>query len=307
MGTSFAVKYHSFEQNLKTEIEDLLEEINTQVSTYIPDSDISEFNKSKIGFTLDDNSDHFLKNWKKAFEIYLDTDGSFDPTVMPLINYWGFGYKDKKARTLIDSSAVDSLIVFVGMEKITLKNGKFSKKHQYSELDFSAIAKGYAVDAISRLLDRFRVQNYMIEIGGEVFAKGLRHGTGRKWQIGINTPTELSSPTDFEMVVELSNHGMASSGNYRNYYEVNGRKYGHTIDPNSGFPSLNELLAVTVIAPDCMTADAYATGFMAMGLAKAMNNANKNEELAACFFISDSNGNIKRKYSNGFVQYTTGR
>lgn len=302
MGTTYVITYQS-SQDYSAKIKLLLEEINNYVSTYIPDSDISRFNNADSVFILrKTGKDHFLINFEKSKKISRNTDGYFDPTLMPLVNYWGFGYQNKEARIEVDSTAVDSLMQMIGFDKIIYNRGKLRKSNKAVQLDFSAIAKGYAVDEISRLFEKNGVENYLVEIGGEIFAQGLNK-KGSEWRLGLNTPKAEAALTDYEIIIKLSGKGMASSGNYRNFYEVDGKKYGHTINPKTGYPSLNELLAATVIATDCMTADAYATAFMAMGLEKAIAIANKNDELVACFFTSNADGIIKREYSDGFIHY----
>jgi len=301
MGTTYSVVYQS-NIDYSQEIGELLLEINEEVSTYIPDSDISLFNKEERLYVIKDSSFHFRTNWMISNQIFRETNGYFDPTVMPLINYWGFGYTEKKAKTDIDSTAVDSLMDYVGLDKISLNGNTLTKIYPGIELDFSAIAKGYAVDAISNLLMDENVNNFLVEIGGEVYTSGVNK-QGIKWRLGINTPKEEASQSDFELITKLNEKGMASSGNYRNFYLVDGKKYGHTIDPHTGYPSINELLGVTVIADNCITADGYATAFMSMGLEKANIMANKNTFLAVCFFTSDNQGNIQKTFKNGFVQY----
>ncbi len=302
MGTTYTITLYS-KEDYTNQIGNLLKEINNHVSTYIPDSDISRFNNADSVFILrKTGKDHFLINFEKSKKISRNTDGYFDPTVMPLVNYWGFGYQNKEARIEVDSTAVDSLMQIVGFHKIIHNRGELRKSNTAVQLDFSAIAKGYAVDEISRLFEKNGVENYLVEVGGEVFAQGLNK-KGSEWRLGLNTPKAEAALTDYEIIIKLSGKGIASSGNYRNFYEVDGKKYGHIINPKTGYPSLNELLAATVIATDCMTADAYATAFMAMGLDKAIEIANKNDELVACFFTSNADGIIKREYSDGFIHY----
>ena len=303
MGTTFSVVYSS-NQDLSKEITKLLSDINQEVSTYLPDSDISIFNESEGEYEVKITSDHFYNIWLKSIEVYHATDGFFDPTVMGIINYWGFGYKEKKARLSVDSQMVDSLMKYVGLEKIRGQKRQLYKSVAGIELDFSGIAKGYAVDAISQMLNAKEVKNYLIEIGGEVYCKGV-NDNGEKWRLGINSPRKDAALTDIEFIVELSEKGMASSGNYRNFYIVQGKQYGHTINPHTGYPGKNKLVGVTVLAEDCMTADAYATAYMAMGLSKAMISVNNIDSLEACFFVCEDGRIINKKYSNGFVQHIT--
>ena len=304
MGTTFSVIYQG-NKNLKAEIDNLLIDINDEVSTYIPSSIISKYNQSDSIFLLDTAKHHFLTNWITSKEIYAQTRGFFDPTVMPLTNYWGFGYSEKVARTEVDSMQVKEMMKGVGLNKIKEKDLALIKPTSDAQLDFSAIAKGYAVDAIAHLLNNSGSRNYLVEVGREVYAKGVSV-KGEKWKIGISTPVSEAALDDISMVLELTKEGVASSGNYRNFYIVEGKKYGHTLDPHTGYPSLNELLGTTVISDDCMTADAYATAFMSMGLVRASKQLEQLEGVNACFFYSDQNGNILKKYSDGFIQYIAG-
>lgn len=301
MGTTYSIVYQS-DKDIRGLVDSLLLEINSEVSTYIPTSDISKFNEARGSFSIRKEAVHFRTNWQKSKEITEATNGYFDPTVMPLINYWGFGYQEKIAQATPDSTKVDSLMEFVGIDKIQEKGQTLNKKHPGVELDFSAVAKGYAVDEVSDLLSQLRIKNFLVEIGGETVTRG-KNSQGNKWRLGVNTPKEDAGLMDFELILEISEHGLASSGNYRNFYVVDNKKYGHTIDPKTGYPSLNELLGATVIADDCITADAYATAFMAMGLEKALTLSSQINDLEACFFTSDDLGNIKKSYTNGFVQY----
>lgn len=304
MGTDYSVTYQGV-TDYQEEVSNLLIEINQQLSTYISDSDISRLNKSVDSFRVASQSEHLINVWNKAQQVKQRTDGFFDPTVMPLINYWGFGYKDKLAVEQVDSAEVESIMKYVGLDKFELRDGYFFKSNRKAELDFSAIAKGYAVDVVADLLLTKSIENLYVEIGGEVYTHGV-NSRGSIWRIGVNTPKEGAARNEFEIITLLSDKGMASSGNYRNFYIVGDKKYGHTINPLTGYPSINELLGATVIAADCMTADAYATGFMAMGLERALKVANDNPDIFACFFISDDNGVITKNYSNGFVQFVAG-
>ena len=300
MGTTYNVSYQdSLGRNFKLKIDSLLIQINNEVSTYIPSSDISKFNQSEKQFSLSTNgipnANHFYKNYIKAKEFFVLTKGSYDPTVMPLVNYWGFGYKDTTL-TKVDSMAVDSILNrFIGFSKIELKNNKDTtlliKKSPEVELDFSASAKGYGVDQIFEFLASKGVKNSMIEIGGELRAGG-KNDKGKKWSIGINTPTEDAQVSDFQAIVELNNMALATSGNYRNYYIVDSMKYSHTINPSTGFPERNTLLSASIFAEDCITADALATASMVMGLPACAELIENLEGVEGYFIFGDSSGNM---------------
>jgi len=308
MGTYYNITYELSDDiepsDIKGRIDELLIEINDEVSTYISSSSISKFNTEPDEFTLTDHKNHFATNLDISADMYEVTDGFFDPTVMPLVNYWGFGYTPKRAVTEVDSIAIDSMMVFVGFDKLNYRSerSKLSIESYEGQLDFSAIAKGYAVDKIGDYFNDLGATNYFIEIGGEVLVKG-KNDKGKNWVIGINTPSPEAELTDLIEYLALSDRGLASSGNYRNYYEVGDKKYGHTINPKTGYPEMNELLAVSVVSNDCMSADAIATACMVMGYQKAENLIKTLPETEACFFIGSNGGSIKKIYSDGFIQY----
>lgn len=304
MGTTYNVTYDS-PTNYQQAIDSLLVEINDQVSTYIPTSSISIFNQNEELVLTDDAPKHFEINYFTAKDIFETTEGYFDPTVMPVVNYWGFGYTEKRAVTQVDSAKVDSLRQLIGFTKTWMETPKegevkyfYKKTDPAVQLDFSAIAKGYAVDAVGYLLASKGVENYLVEIGGETVARG-KNQDGEWWRIGIQTPKEESAEMNFSAIVSLKNQAIATSGNYENYFEVDGVKYAHTINPKTGFPEKNTLLSVTVFAKDCMTADGYATGFMTMGLEKAKAIADTKKNLMAYFIYSDDEGNRKVAYTDG--------
>ena len=306
MGTYYAVTYNDPQKrNLKSGIDSLLEIINLEVSTYIDSSLISQFNKkagAKEEMIIEDN--HFAQNLRKAREIYQETEGAFDPTVMQLVNYWGFGYSPKRAVEVVDSMRVDSIMEYVGFTKLRIKEiegRKLSVIKPLSEiqLDFSALAKGYGVDAVGQLLEQHGIMDYLVDIGGEMVARGKNAGGGW-WQVGVRTPQKGTN--EIESILSLENQAMATSGNYENFYEVNGRKYGHTINPKSGYPEISSLLSATVLTSDCMTADAYATAFMVMGLDRAFELAAETPELEACFIYGTENGELGVMYTEGLKE-----
>lgn len=303
MGTTYNVKYQdSNNRDFQSEIDQLLVEVNDDVSTYIPDSYISRFNKSEAPFqyintsgSTESGPKHFKANLEKSKEVYENSQGFYDPTIMPIVNYWGFGYTEKRAVEEADKVIVDSLMEFVGLPKISENIIDdwvvLEKVAPGVQLDFSAIAKGYGVDVIAQLLEDKGVKNYFVEIGGELRVKGLNPKSSL-WVIGINTPDADATLTDFQSKIALQDQAMATSGNYRNFYEVNGIKYAHTISTQTGFPEKNRLLSVTIFAPDCISADAYATACMAMGLEKGMTMIQLLDDIEAYFLFSDDDGEI---------------
>ena len=229
---------------------------------------------------------------QKARVVSENTQGAFDVTVMPLVNAWGFGFKKGEFPT---DAQVDSLRKIVGFHHIELTKDSLVKKDDARVMiDCGAIAKGYGVDRVAKVLRDHGVINYMVEIGGEVVTKG-RNPEGHPWQIGISRPTagaEVSSQP-LQTVLSLENAALATSGNYRNFYEHNGKKYAHTIDPRTGRPVQHSLLSATVIAPDCATADAYATSFMVMGIEGAKQVLAKHKELKAYLIYADEKSQLQ--------------
>lgn len=295
MGTTYHIKYFDEqERNFQISVDSLLEEFNQSLSTYIPSSEISQFNQDSVfEFELP-----FFKNVvKKSSEIVKMTSGAFDPTVMPLVNAWGFGpERDSKP----DSSAIDSLMLFVGFEKvISYDETMIRKSNQNSSLDFSAIAKGYGVDAVADFLKSLNIENLFVEIGGEVVCYGKNLESGNNWKIAIIDPESDMVEPKFIAQLELENRAVATSANNFNYRIVDGVKYSHTISPYSGFPIKHAILSATVIAEDCMTADALATSFMVMGHEKAIELVEQNNEVDAFLVYSDGEGGVKTYFSQG--------
>ena len=206
----------------------------------------------------------------------------------PLVNAWGFGFKNEKD---ITPAKIDSLLQFVGFQKISLKEGEIVKQDPRVILDCSAIAKGYGSDVIAQTFERKGVKNYMVEIGGEIVVKGV-NPKGKKWKVGINKPVEdsLSEANVVQTILNVTDIAIATSGNYRNYYYRDGKKYAHTIDPHSGYPVQHSILSSTVLAKDCATADAYATAFMVLGLEASKEVLEVHPEIQACFIYADEKG-----------------
>ncbi len=303
MGTTFSISYlDSTGQDLTEELSQLLTNINNCVSTYVKDSEISRFNQTdSLEVVI---GGHFDRNYKQASQVYQATKGWFNPTVMPLVNYWGFGYTTHEVQQQVDSSAVDSMLLLLDFEGIILQKKDSTilliKPIKGLELDFSAIAKGDAVDEVGRLLESHNIANYFVEIGGEIRTRG-HTAAGFAWRTGIRKPQAQQEGVALQMVVELENLSLATSGNYENYRQdpKTGQKYAHTINPNTGYPEKNALLSVSVFAKDCAIADAFATAFMAMGLEEAEAIVNQNSELEAYFIYADKDGNLQEKMTTG--------
>ena len=289
-GTSYNITYQS-NDNLKPEIEKALAEVDASLSPFNEKSVITHVNKNEA-VTLDD---HFITVFRLSSEIYKDTEGAFDITVAPLVNAWGFGFKNGITP---DRHAIDSLMQFVGFDKVKLQDGKIIKTDDRLMLDCSAIAKGYGVDVVARLLKSKGIDNYMVEIGGEIVASG-ENPKGAPWRIGVSKPDDdsVSVSNEIQGIINISKRAMATSGNYRNFYYKGGKKYAHTIDPKTGCPVQHSILSATVVSDECAKADAYATAFMVMGLDKAKAVLARHKDLMAYFIYSDDKGNNKVWYS----------
>lgn len=295
-GTMYNITYQ-YKDDLKKEIEDELKRFDYSLSPFNDSSIISRVNRNEDIVT----DSFFRKCFNRSIEISKETNGAFDITVAPLVNAWGFGFKQG---AFPDSLMIDSLLQITGYEKVRLKDGKVVKQNPGIMLTCSAIAKGYSVDVVARLLDRKGVENYMVDIGGEVVVKG-KNPKNNLWNIGVNKPIDdsLAVNQELQTVLSLTDAGMATSGNYRNYYYKNGKKYAHTIDPKTGYPVQHSILSATVVAKDCMTADALATAFMVMGLEKAESYCNDHPKIDAYFIYSSEKGEFKTYATQGMKKY----
>ena len=290
-GTTYNITYQS-EKSLKSGIEAELKKVDFSLSPFNKQSVISKINRNE-NIEADKM---FTDVFTLAQEISEYTKGAFDITVAPLVNAWGFGFKNDTRPT---QHAIDSLKQIVGYSKISMSpERRVIKSDPRIMLDCSAIAKGYGCDVISKFLKDNGVENYMVEIGGEIVTRGI-NSKRLPWKIGVTKPVDDSLNTDQELqtTLNVTNKAMATSGNYRNFYYKNGKKYAHTIDPKTGYPVQHNILSATVLADDCATADAYATAFMVMGLEKAKTVLQRHPELLAYFIYSDNNGNNAVWYS----------
>lgn len=291
-GTFYHLTYRST-KNLQNAIDSVLAEV---------DHSLSPFNKQSIITAINENRSmqtdaRFRHVFTLAQQVYEATNGAFDITVAPLVNAWGFGFREGVTP---DSLQIDSLRQFVGFDKVRLEASPSGggmdeacivKSDPRLMLDCSAIAKGYGVDAVAEYLEANNIHDYMVEIGGEIRVSGL-NPQGEPWHIGIIRPVDdpLANSNDIQQVVEVSNTAIATSGNYRNYYEKDGQKVAHTIDPRTGRPVQRNILSATVLAPDCATADAFATAFMVVGLDEAKQILEKYPNLQAYFICADEKG-----------------
>lgn len=295
--TYYNIKY-AYSRSLKKEIESAFREFDLSLNPFLENSIITKVNRNEP-VVLDSL---FLHVFSKSEEVSKKSGGKFDITVSPLINAWGFGFQNMDNVT---PEMIDSLKTFVGYEKISIDDqGKILKSDPRVQINTSAIAKGYACDFIADLLERYEIEHYMVEIGGEIAAKGV-NDQGMCWRIGIDKPIDDKTGLvhDLQVIISLCDKSMATSGNYRNYYMLEGKKYAHSIDPHTGYPSEQDILGATVIADDCMTADAYATAFMTMGLEASKKLAEELPELDYYFIYENEDGTFGITYSNGFDQY----
>ena len=299
--TIYHIKYEGSEL-LTEKIDAEFQKFNLSLNPFNPNSIISKVNQNEPV----EVDDWFMEVFNKAKDVSDHSEGVFDITCAPLVNLWGFGFSKMDSVT---PQMIDSIKQFVGYQKVRLDGRKIVKDDPRILLNCSAIAKGYASDVIARLLEREGIENYMVEIGGEVTMKGVNQN-GKCWRIGINKPEDDSTGIKNEVgeVVELCKKGgVATSGNYRNFYIKDGKKYAHTIDPRTGYPSEQSILSATIVAKDCITADAYATAFMAMGLEKAREAAKNIPGIEYYVIYTDENGKHQIEYSDGMLQYLPNR
>lgn len=287
MGTTYNITYLDEEsRDLQSSIDSLLVVFNQSLSTYIPESELSQFN---LGDTLDFNLPYLLPVLEASQKVYENTNGAFDPTVGPLVNIWGFGPTGPELKDSVD---IKNLLATVGFSKIEFDQKQLRKKVAGIYLDFSAIAKGYGSDVVAEFLKNKSVSNYLVEIGGELVANGTNE-KGELWKVGVNRPEESANASDLISIIALQDRGMATSGNYRNYYVRDSVKISHTINPATGYPVNHNLLSATVLAKDCMTADAYATAMMVMGTEKAIALDSTINEIEVFLIYDDGNGGFR--------------
>ncbi len=291
MGTTYSLKVVQEKGGqldasvLKTEVDSLLQQINRIMSTYLEDSELSHFNRAPAGKWIPISEELFsvLREARRVSEL---SGGAFDITVGPLVNLWGFGPEMRPGR-IPEESEIAAGRALVGYEKIELQEQPRAAKKAVDGMycDLSAIAKGWGVDRVADFLESKGFDNYMVEIGGEIRAKGV-NGKGEPWRIGISSP---DAQTAIQRIIRIGNNGVATSGDYRNYFEENGVRYSHTIDPATGRPITHRLASVTVIHPSCMTADAFATAIDVLGPEKGMALAER-ERLPVFMIVKSSHG-----------------
>jgi len=315
-GTTYQITIFTDQnKNYSEDIDSILKNIDQSLSLYIDESTISKVNDTNTVIPV---GVYILQVFNTSKHIYETTNGAFDPTILPLVKSWGFG---PNKTPYIDTNKIDSLLEFVNYEEVSFEfdaqhfpesilkrcdsikfkpKGFIKKQNPYIQLDFNAIAQGFTVDVISEHFKREGINNYLIELGGEVIANGTKPNNV-SWKVGIDKPLENSQTRELQIVLDLKNKALATSGNYRQFYIKDGIKYAHTIDPKNGFPVIHSLLSATVIANTCAEADAYATAFMVMGLDSSIQflKSIEGRKLDAYFIYTDEEGNWKTYESDG--------
>lgn len=294
-GTYYKITYESPKGvGYEKEIVQLLYDFSASLSMYQPASLISRINQNDTSAVVDD---FFRTVFNKAAEVNKASDGVFDITVAPLVNLWGFGFTSDRPE--INPKKIDSLLQFVGMDKIRIEGDRVVKDLPGVMLDMNAIAKGYSVDVVAAFLKSKGCRNYMVDIGGECAAQGV-NDSGILWRVAIERPNENAGYGEsYQAIVRLDNRAMATSGNYRRFFEIDGTKYAHTIDVKTGYPVMHNLLSVSIIANDCITADAWATVCMASGLEKSIQLLQEHPELEAFLIYGDEKGNYQVYRTDG--------
>lgn len=295
-GTYYAATY--FEENginYQRAFDSILKAFDQSVSVYQPNSIVSKINRNEE-VELDD---WFIDNFNLSQRISAETGGSFDITIAPIANVWGFGTYEKPDS--VNHVLIDSLKQYVDYRNVKIENGSLIKAHPSIKLNFNAVAQGFAVDVLSSFLIEKGVEVFLIDIGGEIYAKGEKPN-GDAWKVGIEVPKDSAEDRTYNSIVSLTDESVVTSGNYRKYYVLDGLKYAHSLNPKTGYPVNHSLLSVTVIASKSADADAYATAFMVMGVDKTLDFVKSHPELKV-YLMFDEEGSIKTAMSEGFEEY----
>jgi thiamine biosynthesis lipoprotein len=295
-GTTYHITYYAVESLVsKRQIDSILDKIDSSLSLYKSYSLINQFNNSKHGLLADE---HFIKVVKKAQQVHKKTNGRFDITVYPLTVAWGFGAQKKDS--MPDDVMIRNMLPCVNSGLLYWKANKLMKKKPCVKIDANGIAQGYSVDVIADFFEQTGIQNYIIELGGEIRVKGRKPGN-KKMSVGIETPGEEADFSMIEKIVYLDKGAITTSGNYRRYYESKGKKISHLLNPKTGYSVQNELISVTVYAKDAITADGYDNAIMGMGLKKGLAFVDKNKNLAAHFIYRKNDGTVADTMSKRFL------
>lgn len=295
-GTTYHITFEESDVDITaSEVDSVIIEFSKIFSTYDSTSVISRVNNNDSSVEIDEDFKYMLK---VSEEVYKQSNQLFDITIAPIVNAWGFGFKTGQH---VDSFLIDSLLQYVGFDKIQLSGNKIIKQNPYIMLDGNAIAQGYSVDIVAQYLESKNVKNYLVEIGGELKAKGVNKN-GNHWRVGIDKPIENSDAENRELqtIVFINNLSLATSGNYRKFIVENGVKYSHTINPKTGYPVKNDLLSVTVLCDECIYADAYATAFMIMGYEQSKMFVESRPDLDAYFIYTDMENKMQEYYTKNF-------
>jgi len=305
LGTSYSITFPMTEiskEQLKREIDSVIDLMNASMSTYIQSSDISKINRGDDQLVVDE---HFIKVYQKATEVWKKTGGFFDPTVGALVNAYGFG--PGKAMSKMSTFQRDSILLFTGWEKTKLTPYKTVwKAHPNLKFDFNALAKGYVVDVVADLLRSKKINSFLVEIGGEIVAEGISPKSKEPWKVAIDDPKQ-GETRSFDQVIELRDQALATSGNYRKFSvdQLTGKRLVHSINPKTGEAVPSNVLSASVLAPDCMTADAYATALMVMPLNLSKALIEQEEDLEAYWIVQSASGTIEEYFSSGFPKQET--
>lgn len=304
MGTTYHItvimSYFDDAAPLKARIDKRLAEINQSMSIYLKDSDISRLN-SRPAHSFVQVSDDFIQVMKTAKELYTVTRGAWDGTVGPLVNLWGFGTRENK-RQIPLADDIRKTMESVGFNRIGIvKEHYLSKQDAEVFLDLGSIAKGFGVDQVAKLIEDNGIHDFIVEIGGEIYAAGLRKD-GQEWRVGVNTPQKDAPADQVYKVVHLRDKAMATSGDYRNFLEMDGKIYSHVIDPKTGYPVSNHVVSVSVIADSCTYADGLATAVMVMGKTQGLKLVNSLNNVECLIIVMEKDGTLTDYYSTGFTR-----
>ena len=285
---------------LKEKIDRRLDAINQVFSTYMKDSEISRFNALKKAGEKFAVSADFIQVMRVAGKIYRLSEGAWDGTVNPLVDLWGFGPTRQQPQKP-PAAEIKARVQKIGFDHIRIAEPNFLVKILATvTLDLNSIAKGFAVDRVSELIAAAGFENYLVEIGGEVYAAGVR-ADGKNWRVGINRPQKNSAFNEVYKAVSITNRAFATSGDYRNFFEIDGVRYSHVIDPRSGYPVSNGVVSVSIIADNCTLADGLATAIMVMGAEKGIQLVNRLDGIECLIVVEKSDGRLVDFYSTGFA------
>ena len=285
-GTSYTVKYIGLEQaKLPTAVDSLLNAIDASMSTYVESSTISKLNNGDSAII----EPIFMEVFLLSKKINSETDGAFDPTLAPIIEAWGFDFAEAKS---MDTNKINELMKLCGFEQFKLEGNVLHKKTQEAKLNFNAIAQGYSVDLIGQLLKDRGIKDYYVELGGEVIVSGLNRDSVA-WRIGIDKPEGQNLERKLSAIVNLKDQAMVTSGNYRKFVEVDGKKYSHSINPISGFPTADSLLSATIICTEAAVADAMATACMVKGYEGCKSFVSNRKDLGAILIYANAKGELQ--------------